>query len=76
MPVPVDLHKLSDIVKNDVVKKLFVINQLKQVNNIDTSRFVLNTKYGTYKPELENKIPNTSGLVKKTDYHAKITLVV
>ena len=26
--------------------------------------------------QLENKIPNTSGLVKKTDYHAKITLVV
>ena len=40
VPVPVDLRKLSDIVKNDVVKKLSMINQLKQVNNIDTSRFV------------------------------------
>ena len=25
-PVPVDLSKLSDVVKNDVVKKLFMIN--------------------------------------------------
>ena len=27
-PVPVDLSKLSDIVKNDVVKKLWIINWL------------------------------------------------
>ena len=26
VPVPVDLSKLSDIVKNDVVKKLYMIN--------------------------------------------------
>ena len=26
VPVPVDLSKLSDIVKNDVVKKLYLIN--------------------------------------------------
>ena len=29
--------------------------------------------YKTDKSELENKIPNTSGLVKKTDYNTKIT---
>ena len=27
VPVPVDLSKLSDVVKNDVVKKLYIINQ-------------------------------------------------
>ena len=27
-PVPIDLSKLSDVVKNDVVKKLYMINQL------------------------------------------------
>ena len=27
VPIPVDLSKLSDVVKNDVVKKLFMINQ-------------------------------------------------
>ena len=37
------------------------------LNNIDTSRFVLKTKCDTDKLELENKIPDTSGLVKKTD---------
>ena len=26
VPVPVDLSKLSDVVKNDVVKKLYIIN--------------------------------------------------
>ena len=33
--------------------------------SIDTSAFVLKTKYDTDKTELEKKIPNTSGLVKK-----------
>ena len=36
-----------------------------KVNNIDTSRFVLKTNYDTDKNELENKILDTSGLVKK-----------
>ena len=27
-PVPTDLNKLSNVVKNDVVKKLYMINQL------------------------------------------------
>ena len=30
-----------------------------------TSRFVLKTKYDTDKSELENEIPDTSGLVKR-----------
>ena len=37
---------------------------MKKVNNIDTSGFLLKTKYGTDK-KLENKIADTSGLVKK-----------
>ena len=37
-----------------------------KVNNIDTSDFVLKTKYQTDKTELENKILDTSDLVKKT----------
>ena len=37
----------------------------EKVNNIDTNRFALKTKYDTEKTELENKIPDTSGLVKK-----------
>ena len=36
-----------------------------KVDNIDTSNFVLKTKYKTDKTELEKKMPDTSGLVKK-----------
>ena len=36
-----------------------------KVDNIDTNNLVLKTKYDTDKSELENKIPDTSGLVKK-----------
>ena len=35
-----------------------------KVNNIDTSEFVLKTKYQTDKAELENKIPDVSNLLK------------
>ena len=35
-----------------------------KVNNIDTSKFILKTKYDTDKLELEQKIPDTSDLVK------------
>ena len=73
MPVPVDLSKLSDVVKNDVVKKTVYDKLVAKVDNIDTSDFVLKTKYNTDKTELENKIPDTSGLVKKTNYNTKIT---
>ena len=35
------------------------------LNNIDTSDFVLKTKYDTDKSELENRIPNVTDFVKK-----------
>ena len=73
MPVLVDLSKLSYVVKNDVVKKDVCNELVAKVDNINTSRFVLKTKYDTDKSELENKIPDTSGLVKKTVYNTKIT---
>ena len=43
------------------------------INNTDTSDFVLKTQYNTEKAELEKKIPNTSCCIKKTDYNTKIT---
>ena len=68
--VPVDLSKLSDVVKNDVGKKTGYGKLVGKVNNIDTSRFILKTD--TDKSELENKIPDTSSLVKNTIYDATI----
>ena len=44
-PVPVDLSKLSDVVKNNVVKKAVYDQLLAKVNNIDTSDFFLKVKY-------------------------------
>ena len=65
-PVPVDLSKLSsDVVKNDV-KKTVYDKLVAKVDNIDTSVFVLKTKYNIDKTELENKISDVSNLVKKT----------
>ena len=65
-PVPVDLSKLSDVVKNDVAKKTVYDKLVAKVNNIDTSDFVLKTKYQTDKTELEKKIPDVTDFVKKT----------
>ena len=79
VPVPVDLRKLSDVVKDDVVKKDVsdkLVNRVNAIplNKIDTSGFVLKTKYNTDKSELENKIPDSRGFVKNTDdYNTKIT---
>ena len=65
-PVLVDLSKLSDVVKNDVVKKTVYDKLVAKVNNIDTIDFVLKTNYNIDKTELKNKIPDMSNLVKKT----------
>ena len=63
MPIPNDLSKLSNEVKNDVVKKTVYDKLVAKVNKIDTCDFVLKTNYNTKIIELENKIPTTSGLV-------------
>ena len=39
--VPTDLSKLSNVVKNDVVKKTEYDKLVGKVNNIDTTNFVL-----------------------------------
>ena len=76
-PIPVDLSKLSDVVKNNVKKTVYnkLVAKVNAIplNNIDTRNFVLKNKYNTDKTELENQIPDTSGLVKKINYKTKIT---
>ena len=54
VPIPNDLSKLSNVVKNDVVKKTVYNKLVAKVDHIDTSDFVLKTKYNTDKTELEN----------------------
>ena len=65
VPIPADLSKLSNVVKNDVAKKTVYDQLVTKVNNIDTRDFVLKTKYDTDKTELKNKIPDTVVLLKK-----------
>ena len=60
VPIPVDFSKLSDVLKN-VVKKTVYNTLVAKVDNIDTGDVVSKTD----KTKLENKIPDTSGLVKK-----------
>ena len=64
-PVPVELSKLSDVVKNDVVKKPVYDKLVAKVDNIDTSDFVLKTTCNTDKTELEEKVLNVTDFVKK-----------
>ena len=40
VPVPVDLSKLSDVVKNDVVKKTEYNKLVTRVDHIDTTNYV------------------------------------
>ena len=54
-PVPVDLSKLSEVVKNVVVKKTEYDKLVAKVNNTDTTGFVLKTTYDTDKSDLEKK---------------------
>ena len=67
VPVPVDLSKLSDVIKNDVVKKTVHDKLAAKLNNIDSSDFVLKTSYQTDKTELKKKIPDVTDFVKKTN---------
>ena len=70
------MSKLSDVVKDYVVKKTVYDKLAAKVNNIDTNDFVLKTKYQTDKTELEKKIPNVTDFVQKaklTELENKIT---
>ena len=65
VPVPFDLSKLSDVVKNDDVKKTVYDKLVAKVDNIDTSDSALKTNYNTDKTKLEKKILDVTDFVKK-----------
>ena len=71
--VPDDLVKLSNVVKNDVVKKTEYNTLKNKVDATDTSKFVSRTKFTTDTNALddkidkvEKKIPDISGLPTKS----------
>ena len=55
MSIPVDLSKLSDVVKN-VIKEAIYDKLVAKISNIDTNNSVLKTKYEKNKAELGKKI--------------------
>ena len=71
--VPIDLPKLSNVVKNDAVKKIEYDKLVNKVNGIDNTNFVSRTKYEKDGSDFEDKIskvekkiPDVSNLVKKS----------
>ena len=64
VPVPVDLSKLSDVIKNDVVKKTDYNAKITEIENKipGISNLAAKTALNT----LENKIPDVSELATKT----------
>ena len=54
LPVPVDLNKLSDVVKNDIVKK-HVYNKIPNIRNL-ASNTTLNAKVNKVKNEISSII--------------------
>ena len=54
--VPVDLANLRNVVKNDVVKKTEYNKLVAKVNGIDTTNFVLKTKYEKDRSDFEDKV--------------------
>ena len=53
--IPNDLSKLSDVLKNDVVKEIVYNKSVAKVDNFDTSDFVLKTKYNTEKNRIRKE---------------------
>ena len=72
-PIPTDLSKLGDVVKDDVVKKIDYNKLVAKVDNIGTSGLVEKNDDNTKITEIEDKIPDSSSFVKKTDCNTKIT---
>ena len=68
------LVKLSNIVKNDVVKKTVYDKLLAKVDKIDTTGFVLKTTYDTDKSDLGKKISDADKKISDTSELAKIDL--
>ena len=66
VPVPVDLNKLSDVVKNDIVKK-HVYNKIPNIRNL-ASNTTLNPKVN----EVKNEISSIINLAKKASLNVTI----
>ena len=65
VPVPVDLSKLTNVVKNEVVKKTEYNAKIKNIEDKipDISNLVTKTNLNTKISEVKNEMPSINGLV-------------
>ena len=63
-PVPNDVAKLSNVVKNDILKKTEYNKLVSKVNDIDTTKFVSRIKYEKDGSHLEKKISDVDKKIK------------
>ena len=70
VPVPVDFRKLSDVVRNNVVKKDICNAEIENIKDkIPDFRYIATT---TVLTAGKNERPNVSNLVKQTIFNTKI----
>ena len=77
VPVPVNLSKLSDIVKNDVVKKDVYSAKIKNIEDKipDITKLVTNTTLNAKINEIKGEIPSIANLPTTAALIAKINEV-
>ena len=74
VPVPLDLRKLSDVVKNDVVKKEIYNAKIKNIEDKipDIINLSTNTTLNAKINEAKNEITSITNVVATTALNAKI----
>ena len=78
IPIPQDLAKLSNVIKNDVVKKTEYHNLANKVNNINTTGFVSKITCTSDIGKINNILKTGSDVASKDDWEnlkAKISKV-
>ena len=73
VPVPVDLGTLSEVVKNDVVKKDLYNAKIKNIEGKipDNTNLAANTTLNAKINELKNKIPSITNLATSASLNSK-----
>ena len=77
VPVPVDLSKLSDVVKNDAIKKDVYHAKIKNIEDKipDITNLATNTTLNAKINEVKNKVSSITNLATNVSLNAKINEV-
>ena len=76
VPIPVDLSKLSDVVKNDVARKIEYKKLVKKQQQQQKNKYENDgSDFEDIISNVYKKVPDVNGLVKKTDFSSKISEV-